>query len=205
MIIMGSSILVATCVLLCMKMFMKIDREHGIDLSKRVLVMICLGSWIAARICFLVAGEESLGVQIGWLILQVCFLSSSLTDHMTCQVYDVFQYVGVFVAASLLAVSACNISIGISIVIFALLQYLVFMKLYGKADGMSFQVAALALASRGYEMDMYFLHMIAAYLLLSVVQGIRGNIGVRGKLKEPVPFLPYITIGFWLILLLGKK
>ena len=139
-----------------------------------------------------------------WLLLQIYFVSSSLTDIMTCQVYDLFQYLGVAAGGYLLLCGETSDWIGVSIILFVGLQYLVFRKLYGEADTMSFLVAAMAEGALGYDMQMYLLHMIFAYLLLSLTQIVKGNIGTAGKLKVPVPFLPYITVGFWGIVVFGE-
>ncbi|MCM1045766.1 MAG: hypothetical protein NC417_09660 [Candidatus Gastranaerophilales bacterium] len=87
------------------------------------------------------------------------------------------------------------------LVIFFLLQRGLFGRFYGRADVYAFCVCALVEASWGMGLKWYLLHMSAAFVLLAAVQGRRHNIGRDGNLKTPVPFLPYITVSFWGILL----
>lgn len=42
--------------------------------------------------------------------------------------------------------------------------------------------------------------MVIAFLLLTVVQAFRRNIGRRGSLKRSVAFIPYITVSFWILI-----
>lgn len=241
------------CVFLCLHGLMKLDKAHGMQFSRRILCQLWLGSLVFVFVCLPNSGEGDWRAQTAWFLLGVYFLSSCVTDHLTCQVYDVFQYLGVaaggylaltasgyqavaasghqavavsghqavaasgypavttsgpmaFSATMDAAVDAAgnggvDAAIGVSILLFALLQYVLFMRLYGRADGMAFLVSALAEASLGYDMQMYLLHMILSYLLLSLVQGLKRNIGGKGRLKKPVPFLPYITVGLWMVIL----
>lgn len=213
------------CVSVCLHGLMKLDKAHGMQLSMSTLCQLWLGSLVFVFVCLPNSGEGDWRMQTAWFLLGVYFLSCCVTDHLTCQVYDVFQYMGV-AAAGYLALTASghpkvvvsghlafnatvdvagnggvDAAIGLSILLFALLQYVLFMRLYGKADGMAFLVSALAEASLGYDVQMYLLHMILSYLLLSLVQGLKRNIGGKGRLKKPVPFLPYITVTFWIVML----
>lgn len=78
-------------------------------------------------------------------------------------------------------------------ILFALLQYLLFMRLYGEGDVMAFQICALYLVGEGGNLMTMLLHMALAFGLLGAVQLARGNINKKGNLKTPVPFLPYIA------------
>lgn len=195
--VIGLAGIMVVCVLLCLNGLMRIDKDHGMVFSTRVIRLLCMGSLIAAQMWYLVSAGKDWTGQSAWFLIHVYFLSCSVTDYLTCQVYDVFQYLGIGASGYLVLTASTNTIFGFSILLFALLQYLLFMKLYGKADGMAFLVAAMAEASLGYDINMYLLHMITAYLLLSLVQSLKGNIGGKGRLKVPVPFLPYITASFW--------
>ena len=50
----------------------------------------------------------------------------------------------------------------------------------------------------GMEAEDYLKHMILAYGMLIVHQIYRDNIAKNGRLKKPVPFLPYIAGAFLL-------
>ena len=88
-----------------------------------------------------------------------------------------------------------------SLVIFVLLQELFFCRFYGRADCHAFVVCALAEGALGIPMKGYLIHMLLAFGILAIVQLIHGNVGADGNLKSPVPFLPYIAVSFWGILL----
>ena len=193
------------CVYMLLRGMMCVDKGHGIEFSRKVWWILIMESTAAAGIWQMTTESMEGSFRCAWLLLEIYFVSCSLTDIMTYQVYDLFQYLGVAVAGYLLLHGEISVWIGVSIILFAGLQYLVFRKLYGEADAMSFLVAALAEGALGYDMQMYLLHMIFAYLLLSLTQIVKGNIGTGGKLKVPVPFLPYITVGFWGILVFGER
>jgi len=191
---------VAVCfVCACLRGLMKIDPQHGMHFTRKNYVVLCLASFIGVLVWLPLAGAFTEN-RLLWMVLHVYFLCCSCTDYLTCQVYDVFQYVGLAASSVLLFKGEADIWIGFSVLLFALLQYFLFMKLYGAADGMAFLVAALAEASLGCDMTGYLLHMILAYLMLSLCQITKGNIGRKGTLKTPVPFLPYIMVSFWILL-----
>lgn len=192
------------CVLLCLWGLMLLDKEHGLRFSAHAIGMLCLGCFAAAILWYITTVEGKVWERFLWLLIHVCILCCSMTDHQTLQVYDIFQYAGIILSACLLLTKANDMWLGISLILFALMQYLVFMRWYGSADGMALLVTAMAEASLGYDINVYLTHMIIAYLLLSVVQGMRGNIGRKGRLSKPVAFLPYIMVGFWVILAAGK-
>lgn len=197
--------LICVCVYMLLQGMMRVDKDHGMEFRRNIWWILIMGSTAAAGIWQMTTEGMEGPFRCAWLLLQIYFVSCSLTDIMTCQVYDLFQYLGIAAAGYLLLHGEISAWIGVSIILFAGLQYLVFRKLYGEADTMSFLVAALAEGALGYDMQMYLLHMIFAYLLLSLTQIVKGNIGTGGKLKVPVPFLPYITVGFWGIVVFGEK
>lgn len=76
------------------------------------------------------------------------------------------------------------------------LQFMLFARMYGKADCYAFCVCAIAGASLGMGFPDYLWQMLLALCLLFPVQLLRRNIGKSGNLKQPVAFLPYITLAF---------
>ena len=197
--------LICVCVYMLLRGMMCVDKDHGMEFCRRVWWILIMGSTAAAGIWQMTTENMAGSFRCAWLLLQIYFVSCSLTDIMTCQVYDLFQYLGIAAAGYLLLCGEAPAWIGFSVILFAGLQYFVFRKLYGEADAMSFLVSALAEGALGYDVQMYLLHMIIAYLLLSLTQIVKGNIGTGGKLKVPVPFLPYITVGFWGIVVFGER
>lgn len=158
-------------------------------------------------------------------ILAGCLLMACLTDCQNCMVYQYVWWLG-GVAGAILIVSACRnfccfqgfcgfpsallenlLSFLLpklaSVVIFGILQEKLFCRMYGKADCHAFVVCAMAECAIGLGMKGYLIHMLIAIILLAVMQGIKRNVGRNGNLKKGVPFLPYITISFWIVLLIG--
>lgn len=131
-----------------------------------------------------------------WLILAGYLVICSVMDSMLCQVNDFVQYFGVVGGVIFVLYGQPEPEVGIYLILFGLLQYFLFMKMYGKADGMAFQICALYQAGMGRGMEAYLFHMIFCYLLLAVIQGFKKNINEKGNLKEPVALLPYISAGF---------
>lgn len=87
-----------------------------------------------------------------------------------------------------------------SYLMFCIIQYFVFGRMYGMADVAVFLVCALFFTVLGGTMETYLLHMALTFLLLGVVQFLRGNIDKQGNLKVPVALIPYIAISFFVII-----
>ena len=107
-------------------------------------------------------------------------------------------YEGINAVGERLGMSSAQLELLGSVIIFILVQELLFSKFYGRADCHAFSVCALAEGAVGMGMKEYLVHMLLAFGVLAVVQLLRGNVGRDGNLKNPVPFLPYITITFWI-------
>lgn len=136
-------------------------------------------------------------------MLGIYLLVCTVTDTLLCQVYDMMQYLGVLGGIIWLLTQKPEPRIGYSLIFFALLQYIVLIHMYGKADGMGYCICSLYLAGAGMDIEGYLYHMIISFCLLAVVQGFRGNISRKGNLKRAVPLYPYICVGFitmWIFL-----
>lgn len=81
-------------------------------------------------------------------------------------------------------------------IVFWILQQLWFSRLYGRADCHGFSCCGFWFWALGYGLAVCLFHMLLALLLLAVVQLIKGNVDKRGNLRTPVPFIPYILLGF---------
>ena len=69
-------------------------------------------------------------------------------------------------------------------------------RFYGRADSHAFSCCAIFLLFIGAGLEGHILHMFLSLIFLTVHQKLRHNIGNRGKLISPVPFIPYISIAF---------
>lgn len=84
------------------------------------------------------------------------------------------------------------------LILFIGIQQLWFSRFYGRADCHAFCVCAATMAPMGLGFKDWVIHMLITFLGLTAVQLVRQNVRVNGKLKEPVPLIPYITVAFWL-------
>lgn len=137
-----------------------------------------------------------------WGVIAVCLLFACITDCRTREVYNVTWWAAGAAAAMLLLAERERLDIYflLELVFFILLQLLLFPKMYGRADCYAFSVCAVAEAAAGLSLAGFFLHMLLSFIFLAFVQALRHNIGKGGNLRQPVPFLPYITLAFWALL-----
>lgn len=143
-------------------------------------------------------------------LLLGCLLLACATDVVMCQVYNFVWWIGGTASAILLwrrlwLMGSFGDGVGIllDITMFWMVQLKLFGRLYGKADCYAFCVCAAAGAGLGMSSKLFAVHMALAFTLLVPVQFIRKNITHGGRLKKPVPFLPYITAAFYVLLVFG--
>lgn len=145
-----------------------------------------------------------------WIIIGGCLLLACVTDCLLCQVYNFTWWIALAAAIPLLwrhceeltqtgGVSLQNFC---SLLFFCALQFLLFQHTYGRADCYAFCICAAVEAAIGFSTAGFLSHMLVSYVLLFAVQLFRRNINRKGNLRKPVPFLPYITVSFWIIVLL---
>ncbi|MBR1930039.1 MAG: hypothetical protein IJ833_00995 [Lachnospiraceae bacterium] len=141
-------------------------------------------------------------------IVAGCLILACITDCTICSVYQFIWWpawsaeMGM-VLLRILGYHKKGLPIRESIlglVVFVLLQEYFFARMYGRADCHAFVTCALAEWIRGMDMIVYPMHMAVAFGLLALVQGACGNISRTGRLKVAKPFLPYITAGFWIVM-----
>lgn len=191
--------------------------RKGASVIRPGILLLCLlnSFWILAGCA------DSFSVEFLWRvtlygILGGCLLMACITDCQSCIVYHFVWWVAGVVGLILLttALHTEGIQQGHfrksfpiifdgklhSLLLFALLQEKLFSRMYGKADCHAFVVCALVQCASGGDLRQYLQHMLLAFGLLAAVQAGRGNIGRNGNLKTPVPFLPYITIAFWVVM-----
>lgn len=183
----------------CLRMIQTEDRENKVLVTKTVykgIMLYCIvtGIWIG----FMLKHWHWYG-QLACGLLAAYLLVASIQDIQTCQVYD-FLHAVIFPAGIFLVLTPPSGEQLISLGIFVLLQFGLFMRMYGAADGLVFLICAIFESRFGDGLLTYLLHMGMAFLVLGIVQAFRRNINRRGNLKEPVAFVPYITATVWLFL-----
>ncbi len=141
---------------------------------------------------------ESVWSSMGIGVILGGLLFACITDNQQCQVYHfVWWIIGGVLFSWILFAMWNHVPIPWSeIIVYCLIQEVFFSKLYGKADCHAFSACAMVLALQGYGIWYYLLHMIYAVILLTVIQFHNKNILLNGKLKKPVPFMPYIVLSF---------
>lgn len=128
-----------------------------------------------------------------------CLLFACLTDIKECYVYQFVWWLAGAAGGILLLLHWRKASL-ISLLVYFLLQEFFFRRCYGRADCHAFAVSAVMLCALGGGMTAYWMHMLLAFACLGVVQMSSHNVTRKGQLKRAVPFLPYITLGFWVLL-----
>lgn len=183
-----------------LQVIIRLDPGTGIKMDREALSILLAGSGAGAGYIVCCHGEGQAALGIGYLVLSIYLTVCVVTDRQTCMVYDFLQLPAAAAGAVMALWRPLPPESGAGLIVFALLQYLVFMRLYGKGDGMAFQICGLYIVSGGGDFETLLLHMAAAFGLLGIVQFFRGNINKRGNLKTPVPFLPYIACTvLWLL------
>lgn len=156
------------------------------------------------------AGDSSGYEKLLWAVFGGSLLLACVTDTMLCQVYNFTWWISLAVVLAILwhrrniLVESGFIGPDILgwLLIFVGLQLLLRGRIYGSADSYAFCACALAETALGISAAGFLTHMLLAYLLLFAVQLFRRNINRKGNLREPVPFMPYITAAFWMTLIL---
>ena len=140
---------------------------------------------------------SNLRLLAGWL-LAGGLLSAAYMDLRNCWVYN-YVWWWCLPGAGILGVTAHGEFHGIiAVLVFVMLQQVIFSKMYGRADCHAFSICALAECGNVVGMVGFLLHMLLSVLLLTTVQLLRGNVTPRGRLREPQPFIPYIIAAFFL-------
>ena len=145
-----------------------------------------------------------------------CLLMACVTDCQNCMIYQYVWWIGgsAGICLVLLALQE-NYSSGsgkreafivntvlllLKILVIGLLQEVLFSRMYGRADCHAFWVCGVVQCAMGLGIREHLLQMLLAVMVLAVVQGVQKNIDKKGSLKKAVPFLPYISLSFWLVL-----
>lgn len=201
-----------------------LDREEDYSLSKKgrhFLQGVCIINGLMLYILngMSICSEElyelnGIGTFIKCILMSVfggCLLMACITDGKNCKVYNYTWWLGGG-AGVLLLIHCVFEQEGMrgdirnwlpELLCFGIIQEYFFSRMYGKADCHAFVACAIIECALGMGLKAFLIHMLLAFGLLAGVQLVRRNIGKNGNLKHPVPFLPYITVSFWLMCLSG--
>lgn len=155
-----------------------------------------------------VFADSDVAMQLLLGIFAGCLMLACITDSIICQVYCFVWWIGMSAGVLLLLRMSADVPSldflvlsGGGLFLFGIFQYYVLGRTYGRADCHAFFSCALVETALGTGMEAYLIHMILAYLLLGFDQLRKRNVSKCGKLLCPVPFLPYISVSFWLTIL----
>lgn len=183
----------------------RFDRE--IYLDRRAIAGVMGLAVLAAGLLRWTCGREALLSRLLLSEVLGCLLFACITDLIMCQVYNFAWWISGMAVGGLLwqqwKESGTMVRLP-ELLLFCTLQLLLCVRLYGRADGYAFCVCAGVQAGLGMGMEAYFMHMTVAFILLILIQAFRKNIGSRGRLKRPVPFLPYVATGLLIMLIFHK-
>lgn len=184
---------------LCLRLILREDPKHQLKIGKKTyagMLMYCVavGSWIGMFLNYWRwYGQLACGVLAAYLLVV------TIQDLQTCVIYD-FLHVLAAPAGLIFVLAAPSREKLLSLIVFLIIQFGIFMHMYGFGDGLVFLVCALYESRFGKGLLTYLIHMAAAYIVLCIVQAVRKNISRSGNLKRPVPLTPYITATVWIFL-----
>lgn len=133
--------------------------------------------------------QEAVIYSLFWASMALC----AWCDYLTTEIYD-FCYLPAFISGCLMLwLNSAWYRSG-DLIIFAVIQFLIFRKLIGTSDCVAFWICALYLAGTGKGFEAYVWFMAYVYVLFLVAQLLFGNVDKKIKLKEPKPMIPYIAV-----------
>lgn len=201
------SVCIIGCSMLGMFRIGKLDPNWSLRLNyagRIVLSVLCLLN----AVCVIQAAGDEYVVLILLSVFAGCILAATVMDWWEQMVYRFVWWAAGAAGLVLLILRAINTykEYGLAysadllcqLSIFIALQQFVFARFYGRADCHAFSVCAIIFAFINQTFSSYLYHMALVFICLFLVQFVRGNIELSGKLKKPVPLVPYITLAFWL-------
>lgn len=183
----------------------KLDQE--ICFPKKVKAFIALTGIVGNILIHLKLEPGQLLSRLLLSLFIGCLLLACVTDLALWQVYNFVWWIagaagGFLFLERLCTAPKANAYLASELIVFCVIQLIVFSKLYGRADCYAFCACAVMEAALGIGFKGFLVHMLYSFGLLAVKQAAGRNIGSDGNLRQPVPFLPYITAGLYLVLVM---
>ena len=180
------------------RFLMRMDENCQLQLDK---------TWYTKMLCYcIVVGIwiERMLIRWEWYgqllcgVLAAYLLVASIQDLQSYEVYDFLHLAALLPVVPMIFLLPKE-QLG-ALIAFWILQYVIFMRMYGTADAFAFGVCAVYESRFGAGSITYLLHMGLTFFVLALVQAGRRNIARSGNLKRPVALMPYITATVWLFL-----
>ncbi len=134
-----------------------------------------------------------------FITFNIVVYAAAVMDLMTRKVYDFFWMLAVMLSlGSLFFRPGIGVEEAAGLAIYVAIQEFVMARVYGRADSHALSVCAMFLIFSGKTAEICIFHFAVSFLLLTVVQSVRKNVDISGRLKEKVAMVPYITAGLWI-------
>lgn len=195
----GWVLILELSILFLLKLLYGLDEDMHVLPAKQWLL---LGSllMLLCGICMYPPDDYGVLKCCGFWLMSVYLGVVTTMDILLKQISDILHYIGLTGALLLLVDNLPHQQIMWELILYVAIQYLIFARMYGMADVVGFVLCALFVAATGRGIEAYVGHMVIAFGLLALAQGVRRNIAPNGNLKHPVALFPYILIGFLLII-----
>lgn len=86
---------------------------------------------------------------------------------------------------------------------YGVIQFLLFSKMYGKADCHAFLCCGIMMSAYGGGMKDFLWHMLITFSYLGIIQIGKRNVTTKGNLRQPVALIPYVVPAYFTCILLG--
>ena len=171
------------------RLVMRLDEKFATVASEKKLATV-------VAICFLLlVSILNRKMDFGGGILRGLFegalVLAAFCDYCTYDIYD-FVYLPALGSGIVMMFRCGDVAIK-DLVIFLILQGVLFSRMYGISDCIAFSVCAIWIAALGGTLPDFLIHMLLTVILCAVVQGLNRNINKQGNLKKGVAFIPYIA------------
>lgn len=182
-------ILILCC--LAIKIIYRFDPESGLKLTTGNKVFFGCGA-IAGGIWIDIKNYEMIvyGIFIAYLLVSV------YTDWQIMKAYDFVAFIAALAGVLLLLLAAPESRGSLQeLLVFVVLQWLLFARLTGSADCIALSICAVFITLHGGGMLEYLLHMLIAVVLCGGFQLVKYR-----SLKHAVPFIPFIAMSVFLFI-----
>jgi hypothetical protein len=169
-----------------------------VKIDRRLWLLPLIGAAITVGIMTLQKISSSFAVF--YSILAAYLITAAIIDREIQMVHDFLHVLAIVPGIVLLLMKPGSIYALVALILFVILQLVLFRRMYGTADCLVFSACALYLTAQGHGMLTYLLHMAATFGLLGIVQAYRHNINAKGNLKKPVALVPYIAVTIWIFI-----
>lgn len=136
--------------------------------------------------------------------------AAAYSDRLTNEIYDWVYFPGISACMVMMAIQKPDEGVIVDLIVFLVLQAVLFRHMYGGSDCIAFSMCAMFLALYGYGLLEQMLMMLLTLVLFTIWQGMNRNIHVSRKsirehtffkLKQPDAMIPHIALSMSIIML----